>query len=394
MCVINNISKTRALSFLLYFLLVACSSPTIQIKGAALELEKPSKPESWREQELDEWTAFAEAWLAELRGTSTDEYLDMSGQVVFMNFTAAPEQQWKFILITVPLAQTNKEFAAIAAGPMEHLLVRHGENYIELFEEQAAIDSKFARVLTGVWGDRRMGEEIRSRLKELNEQTTTPINTRSQNNAHAKRLQSEEMRLERLEEEKRRRAEKKSRNDRTITETEGYAKGLNAYHSGAYATALKEWKPLAETGDYRAQNNLGVMYFNGHGVTQDDKTALKWYKKAAEQGDALAQFNLGDMYRRGEGVSKDYKTAVKWYKKAAEQGYADAQINLGWANYKGLGVARNNTHALMWFNIAASQGSKNAMVRRKVVQDEMTPQDIKKAQQLTRECLARDYKVC
>ncbi|MDP7056148.1 MAG: sel1 repeat family protein, partial [Alphaproteobacteria bacterium] len=60
-------------------------------------------------------------------------------------------------------------------------------------------------------------------------------------------------------------------------------KGFDAYHRGDYATALREWKPLAEQGNARAQNNLGVMYEKGLGVLQDYKTAVKWYTLAAEQ---------------------------------------------------------------------------------------------------------------
>ena len=33
-------------------------------------------------------------------------------------------------------------------------------------------------------------------------------------------------------------------------------KGLESYRNGDYATALKEWKLLAEKGDPRGQNNL------------------------------------------------------------------------------------------------------------------------------------------
>ena len=36
-----------------------------------------------------------------------------------------------------------------------------------------------------------------------------------------------------------------------------FQKGLTAYKSGDYATALREWKPLAEQGNADAQNNLG-----------------------------------------------------------------------------------------------------------------------------------------
>ena len=55
-------------------------------------------------------------------------------------------------------------------------------------------------------------------------------------------------------------------------------KGLAAWNSGDYATALRELKPLAEQGDAYAQNNLGSMYESGHGVPQDNKTAVKWYR--------------------------------------------------------------------------------------------------------------------
>ena len=35
--------------------------------------------------------------------------------------------------------------------------------------------------------------------------------------------------------------------------------GVAAYERGDYATALEEWRPLAEQGDADAQFNLGVM---------------------------------------------------------------------------------------------------------------------------------------
>jgi uncharacterized protein len=104
-----------------------------------------------------------------------------------------------------------------------------------------------------------------------------------------------------------------------------YQKGVTAYQSGDYATALSEFQPLAEQGNADAQYNLGQMYRKGQGVPQNHKTAAKWYKLVAEQGDAVAQFHLGVMYEHGEGVPQNHKTAVKWYKLAAEQGDAFAQ---------------------------------------------------------------------
>ena len=78
-----------------------------------------------------------------------------------------------------------------------------------------------------------------------------------------------------------------------------FQKGLTAYERGDYATALREWTPLAEQGVADAQYNLGVMYGNGKGVPKDYETAVKWYRLAAKQGNASAQFNLGVMYGKG-----------------------------------------------------------------------------------------------
>ena len=65
--------------------------------------------------------------------------------------------------------------------------------------------------------------------------------------------------------------------------------GVEAYNRGDYATALKEWRPLAEHGDALAQYNLGVMYFMGRGVPQDVVQAHLWLNLAAAQGHELAR---------------------------------------------------------------------------------------------------------
>ena len=45
--------------------------------------------------------------------------------------------------------------------------------------------------------------------------------------------------------------------------------GMEAYKGSEYATALREWRPLAEQGDANAQFNLGMLYTKGQGVPQD-----------------------------------------------------------------------------------------------------------------------------
>lgn len=86
----------------------------------------------------------------------------------------------------------------------------------------------------------------------------------------------------------------------------GLVEGVEAIGQGDFSTALTELEPLAEQGNADAQFNLGLMYFNGTGVTQNDQAALKWFRLAAEQGDAFAQFALGNMYFMGRGVEKNF----------------------------------------------------------------------------------------
>ena len=87
-----------------------------------------------------------------------------------------------------------------------------------------------------------------------------------------------------------------------VSKSADFQKGLAAAQSGDFATALREWKPLAKQGNADAQYTLGVMYFYGEGVPQDYKETEKWYRLAAAQGYATAQHYLGVMYKNGFGV--------------------------------------------------------------------------------------------
>jgi len=166
-----------------------------------------------------------------------------------------------------------------------------------------------------------------------------------------------------------------------------FQKGLDAYDSGDFATALREWKPLAEAGYASAQYNLGVMYDNGAGVVQDYAEAVRWYRLAAEQGNAKAQSNLGLVYDLGKGVVQDYAEAVRLYRLAAEQGHATGQNNLGFMYGNGYGVLQDYVLAHKWYNLAASQGNEMAAKNREIVAKKMTPAMIMEAQRLAREWL-------
>ncbi len=173
-----------------------------------------------------------------------------------------------------------------------------------------------------------------------------------------------------------------------------FEKGWDASQKGDHATALHEWKPLAENGNASAQYNLGLMYDNGWGVPQDYQGALKWYKLSAEQGNEFAQYNLGNYYAKGQGVPKDYHEAVKLFMLAAEQGHVSAQGNLSVMYANGQGVPKDYVFAYMWANLAASKDGEKGIEIRDGVAKHMTSEQIAEAQKLARECFAKDYKGC
>jgi TPR repeat protein len=180
-----------------------------------------------------------------------------------------------------------------------------------------------------------------------------------------------------------------------VSSSADFEKGYIAFQSGEYATALREWRPLAEQGDAFTQYNLGQMYRKGKGVLQDYKTAVKWYTLAAEQGYADAQFNLGVMCDNGEGIPQDNKTAVKWWKLAAEQGDADAQSNLGVMYGMGKGVIQDYIYAHIWLSIAASSGEGgNASKNREIITKRMSPAQLETAKKLARKCVRKIFKGC
>ena len=169
-----------------------------------------------------------------------------------------------------------------------------------------------------------------------------------------------------------------------------YQAGQAAYRLGDYATALQEFKPLAERGDARAQASLGFMYLFGRGVPQNHAEAAKWFRKAAEQGFAGAQCTLGLMYDKGQGIPQDYAEALKWYRKAAEQGETMAQFSLGTMCAVGQSVPKDYVQAHMWIDLAASRfapGSKRdlAIELREALAALLTPAQIAEAQRLARE---------
>jgi TPR repeat protein len=149
------------------------------------------------------------------------------------------------------------------------------------------------------------------------------------------------------------------------------ASAKEAYKNQDYATAFKEFKALAASGDKVAQFYVGLMYDNGDlpqdytSIVSRVSQAMMWYRKSAEQGFAPAETNLGILLETGGQITdRNYKEAATWYRKAADQGNAAAQFNLGEIYYVGRGddIARDYKEAANWFRMSAEQGNSGAEI--------------------------------
>jgi hypothetical protein len=112
--------------------------------------------------------------LAELRSADGAAASDYGQRVVMMNFTAAPEEQWRFIVAAIESASSDSDLGHIAAGPVEHLLGWHGEKFIDRVEQRAGQDPRFARAMTGVW-QYKMSDDVWTRVRAIQAKVSDPL---------------------------------------------------------------------------------------------------------------------------------------------------------------------------------------------------------------------------
>lgn len=140
--------------------------------------------------------------------------------------------------------------------------------------------------------------------------------------------------------------------------------GLQAYEAGHFGQALQLLTPLANQSNSQAQFRLGMMYYQGQGVPEDEKLAVYWLKRAASQGNTHAMFELGNVYLLGREaallVPDPDREAALWYFQGASAGHAEAQYHLGLLFLAGKGVVESRKEAANWFKKAAAQNHAEA----------------------------------
>jgi len=112
----------------------------------------------------------------------------------------------------------------------------------------------------------------------------------------------------------------------------------NGYHNLAhmYRNGFGVKKDIWQAIDFYERSStcasnleLGAIYHSGRDFERNFTKAMEYFLKAANDGESEdaqhAQFNVGIMYLQGDGVSQNEDTAAFWLAKAARQGYQPAR---------------------------------------------------------------------
>ena len=132
-----------------------------------------------------------------------------------------------------------------------------------------------------------------------------------------------------------------------------------------YEKAVQENNPFAAYA-------LGGLYLRGQGVEKNEEKAFELFMMAAadeKKPNVYAQYELGRMFKEGIGTSNNIEASEKWYRKAyngflsIEQNMADDRLyyRLGQMNYTGTGTEKNFEKALVYFEKALELGNTDAM---------------------------------
>jgi len=94
-----------------------------------------------------------------------------------------------------------------------------------------------------------------------------------------------------------------------------YDDGEAAFGRGDYATALREWRGLADQGHGVSQHNLCLLYATGQGVSLDYVKAYLWCSLAAPQGVKNADKDLEFLAKHmtPDQIAAGQKMAREWW---------------------------------------------------------------------------------
>lgn len=116
---------------------------------------------------LPEHQALAEAWLRCNAGKPNEKNPESWASDRMMDLIfGEPETAWQVIDLIWRLDHSDKVLADLAAGPVEDLLARHGEAFIDRITLLARREPTFRKLLGAVWRN-SITEPVWEKLKSI-----------------------------------------------------------------------------------------------------------------------------------------------------------------------------------------------------------------------------------
>jgi TPR repeat protein len=165
--------------------------------------------------------------------------------------------------------------------------------------------------------------------------------------------------------------------------TQNTQEGTISFYHENYLEAQKFLSKASEAGDPSAHYYLGLMYLNGHGVPTNYQEAARFFSLGAQKNHPGAQIALSVLLIEGIGVPQNFKRAAMLLTLAAKQNNQDAQAILGWIYKYGVGVRENKVIAYALWNYVAAKGDEWARINRNYIMQELTEEELYKAQDLS-----------
>src|SRR6185312_3783949 len=109
----------------------------------------------------EDWIAF---WLAP-EGSAEREAKRDATMREWSELHYEPDRAWQFILEVLRRNHSSEILQVLSAGPLEDLLVKHGDAFIDRIEAEAWSNPLFAKLLGGVWRN-VMGDHIWHRVQK------------------------------------------------------------------------------------------------------------------------------------------------------------------------------------------------------------------------------------
>ena len=104
-----------------------------------------------------------------------------------------------------------------------------------------------------------------------------------------------------------------------------------------------------------AQNNLGVIYYEGQYISRDINKAIHYFTLAANQNHPEAQYILGIVYFKGQYIQRNIKKGFYYFQLASKYRFHEAHFVVGYFYHSGIYIKKNIEKAIHYYK----EGSNN-----------------------------------